>query len=44
MARTIAVIRQSIIDAKNGINPMCVSGMDISYRVEVPNTLYSREY
>jgi hypothetical protein len=21
-----------------------VSGMDISYRVEVPNTLYSREY
>ena len=22
----------------------CVSGMDISYRVEVPNTLYSREY
>jgi hypothetical protein len=21
-----------------------VSGMDISYRVQVPNTLYSREY
>jgi len=23
---------------------LCVSGMDISYRVQVPSTLYSREY
>ena len=23
---------------------LCVSGMYISYRVEVPNTLYSKEY
>ena len=23
---------------------ICVSGMDISYRVKVPSTLYSREH